>query len=175
MKRWRVIGVDSTTGKGRSIIVEGATDREAQERANDMGILVERIDPAQIEQSQITPPPENQPPKHHPAEDVDNTAEHQPQTPTLKPRLVATMKGLVEAKQVDEEAKEKRRLKREMRGPDNPFSSEANNFRLSGNRIAEIAAGVFLGMLLLSCLSPCLVYGIIAFLAELGRQNPITP
>lgn len=160
--KWRVIGLDSTTGKGREVVLVAVDEHEAQIAANELGIMVERVEATEDLVDDM----------NHADSSVDSAARNDSVIKKQrKPKLVATMHGLVDSDKIKDDI----RKQREARGSDNPFGSQAFGRRMAWNRIAEIAMGVFLGMLLLSCVSPCLIYGALSFIAEIGKQSPASP
>tara|TARA_E500000318_G_scaffold17776_2_gene18165 strand:+ start:29105 stop:29575 length:471 start_codon:yes stop_codon:yes gene_type:complete len=143
VQKWRVIGLDSTTGKGRDAIVEAATEHDAQIAANDLGIMVERVVRYDVDK----PKPETQ---RKPAAHSAN------QPPVLYEPI----------KQEDRQSTFKARLieysKFKLSLP--LFSEKRRGYEERGvNTVGEIAAGVFFGMLIFTCFSPLVIFFALAF------------
>lgn len=145
MAKWRVIGVDSVSGKGRSVEVDASSAKGAQMLANDMGIMVERVDPA------------------IPGQDVDKSELAVEASPKKKKQAPDIYES------VTLRASPKRKHVRFFGVPVPYFGESKRKYDERGvNTIGEMAAAVFLGLLAFSCISPVVFLYILIFMVVWG-------
>lgn len=150
MTQWRVIGVDRVSGSGRTIYVEADTKREAMDRANDRGILVERVDLYDVD-------------KPDSAGDPFQNRE----LATHSPELYEPINANKDSKSISNAVAEY--LKVDLRLP--YFGEKRRRYQERGvNTVGEIAAGVFFGLLIFSCFSPLIVFFVMAFWIAWARS-----
>jgi len=135
-----VIGVDSDTGKGKHLDIRAETEKQAQIKANEKGLMVESVEQivGNSRQAEASPP---------------NQSSH---TPT--PYEPVNYSNQTKPKHV-----------RFFGIPMPFFGEEKRKYADRGvNTIGEIAAAVFVGMLAFSCISPVVFVYFTMFLVAWG-------